>query len=118
MDNFLNSRDRATLESLIIENVATSEENKTKILSDGWSAYTFFMKNNFFLLINIQKSYEGSHLTELGYEHEVIVHSEGFGSGERTTNTIESLWHELKLLSGFYKGIHGDPEYVQQVVTL
>lgn len=85
------------MEKLIQENVATNEENRAKILSDDWSAY--------------------NHLNELGFEHEVIIHNEGFGSDEHTTNTIEPLWHELKNLYDYYKGIHGDADYLQQVVN-
>ena len=39
--------------------------------------------------------------------HEVVVHEQGFGSGEDTTNHIECLWSELKRLTNYYHGIHG-----------
>ena len=81
-------RDRSapTLLGIIQDHV----EEGTIIYTDGWAAYR--------------------NLTDLGYEHRVIVHEEGFGSGLNTTNHIEGCWSELKQLSHYYRGIQGAGE--------
>lgn len=58
-----------------------------------------------------------SHLGNLGFRHIVVVHDIGFGEGFRITNGIESIWSQIKRLTGFYSGMHGDPGYIQSVVT-
>lgn len=63
-----------------------------RIYSDGWAAY--------------------SRLSELGFDHRVVIHEEGFGRGFFTTNHVESLWSQLKFLTkqslGCVKGIGED----------
>ena len=44
-------------------------------------------------------------MTREGYDHQVVPHVNGFGSGENTTNGIESCWSELKRLTNYYQGI-------------
>jgi len=56
-----------------------------RIYTDGWASY--------------------NSLTHEGYDHIVVPHVNGFGSGENTTNGIESCWSELKRLTNYYQGI-------------
>ncbi len=55
-----------------------------RIYSDGWASY--------------------SNLSELGYDHRVVIHENGFGKGFFTTNHVESLWSQLKSLTNQPKG--------------
>jgi len=56
-----------------------------RIYTDGWQSYT--------------------RLSREGYDHRVVPHVNGFGSGENTTNGIESCWSELKRLTHHSHGI-------------
>jgi transposase-like protein/IS1 family transposase len=81
-------RDRtaATLLPIIQDHV----EEGAVIYTDGWLSY--------------------GGLEDLGYEHRIVIHEEGFGSGLNTTNHIESCWSELKELSLYSRGIQGGGE--------
>jgi len=66
------------------------------IYTDGWRGY--------------------AGLAEHGYDHRVVLHNQGFGTGLDTTNGIESCWSQIKRLSDFYRGIQAvDPNVMGQV---
>ena len=56
-----------------------------RVYTDGWASY--------------------SSLKQEGYDHRVVLHVDGFGSGYHTTNGIESCWSEIKRLTNSSKGI-------------
>jgi len=80
----LPDRTSGTLIPIITEAVAPG----ALVYTDGWSSY--------------------NSLTEEGFEHRVVLHVNGFGSGTETTNGIESCWSELKRLTKYYQGIQVD----------
>ena len=69
----------------LIPLIVSSVEPGARIYSDGWASY--------------------SSLAQYGFEHQVVLHVNGFGSGENTTNGIESCWSELKRLMKHSQGI-------------
>jgi len=70
-----------TLIPIIRENVRIG----AIIYSDGWRSY--------------------SGLGGLGYDHRVVIHDQGFGQGQDTTNSIESCWSHLKRVTRQSSGI-------------
>jgi len=85
-------RSGPTLLTIIEENV----DQESVIYTDGWAAYRG--------------------LANLGYEHRVVVHNQGFGRGLDTTNGIESCWSQVKRLSDYYRGIQGrGPNALMQI---
>ena len=76
-------RNRETLEDIIVRHVDPSTE--VCIVSDGWAAY--------------------SKLQEMGYKHEVVVHEREFKNEDGFhTNSIESLWSQIKI---WFSSMHG-----------
>ena len=79
----VHARDRNTLQEIIIEHI--DPETNTRIISDGWSAY--------------------SKLEELGYKHEVVIHEREFKNTDGYhTNSIESIWSQMK---SWISSMHG-----------
>jgi len=78
----LPDRRAETLIPIIVSNAGAC----CRIYTDGWESY--------------------SDLAEAGFDHRVVLHVDGFGSGQETTNGIESCWSELKRLTNHSKGIH------------
>jgi len=74
-------RTSQTLIPIIKEHVGPG----SRIYSDGWAAYNT--------------------ITNEGYDRIVVPHVNGFGSGENTTNGIESCWSEIKRLTNQSRGI-------------
>ena len=70
-----------TLIPIIVSNVDAG----CRIYTDGWASY--------------------AGLAEAGFYLRVVLHVDGFGSGQDTTNGIESCWSELKRLTNHSKGI-------------
>ena len=82
------NRTKETLLSIIETHVPKSAN--IKIISDGWASY--------------------ESLTQLAYKHSTVVHKTEFlnSLGEHT-NSIESVWSQLK---NWFRGMHGvDPKY-------
>ena len=76
-------RDKKTLILIITGHADPS--SKLKIISDGWFAY--------------------KDLQRLGYNHSVVIHKEEFVNKQGDhTNSIESLWSQLKL---WFSGMPG-----------
>ena len=76
-------RDKKTLIPIITCHADPS--SKLKIISDGWLAY--------------------KDLQRLGYDHSVVIHKEEFVNKQGDhTNSIESLWSQLK---SWFSGMHG-----------
>ena len=80
---WVNQRDRATLSPLIETHVPKTAS--VKIVSDGWASY--------------------EHLSSLGYKHSVVVHKDEFVNSEgEHTNSVESVWSQLK---NWIRSMHG-----------
>ena len=72
---FVPKRDATTLETIIVKHV--SPDTNSRIVSDGWSSY--------------------SKLKTLGYKHEIVIHEKEFVNEDGFhTNSIESIWSQLK----------------------
>ena len=88
-------RDEKTLMGLIKKHIST--ESKMKIISDGWAAY--------------------SKLEAAGYTHSVVIHKEEFkNKAGDTTNSIESVWSQLKTWVARMHGLdkHHLEEYISE----
>ena len=87
-------RDEKTLMKIITEHVESSSD--MKIVSDGWAAY--------------------SKLQEAGVKHSVVIHKEEFKNKEGdTTNSIESIWSQLKTWIARMHGI--DQNYLEEYIS-
>eukprot|EP01022_Parablepharisma_sp_SALTPOND_P032659 TRINITY_DN8582_c0_g1_i1.p3 TRINITY_DN8582_c0_g1~~TRINITY_DN8582_c0_g1_i1.p3 ORF type:complete len:143 (-),score=4.84 TRINITY_DN8582_c0_g1_i1:61-489(-) len=73
-----NDRSEKSLLGHLAKNVLTVDTNPTCVITNGWKAYST------------------KHLAELGYQHVVVKHTEGFKVEEHTTNHIEGIWAEIK----------------------
>ena len=73
--------------------------NNLKIISDGWASY--------------------SKLTEMGYKHSVVIHSEEFVNSEgEHTNSVESVWSQAKCWIRSMHGVRREllPNYLMEFV--
>ena len=81
--HIVEDRTQETLCGIIKRHVPTT--GKVKIISDGWASYAT--------------------LNEMGYEHSAVVHKEEFVNSKGDhTNSIESVWSQMKL---WIKNMHG-----------
>ena len=77
-------RTKETLTGLILEHVPKSA--RITIVSDGWALYQT--------------------LQDLCYKHAVVVHQEKFANSDGFhTNSIESVWSQLKVLTSSMHGV-------------
>lgn len=81
----VHNRTASILIPIIIENIATTPQNPTRIYTDGWAAY--------------------NRLNDEGFDHHVVPHNDGFGIGSETTNHIESFWSQLRHIIEFEYGV-------------
>ena len=81
----MEKRDEETLMALILKHLVKS--SIMKMISDGWASY----KN----------------LKDMGYIHSVVIHKEEFVNAEGDhTNSIESVWSQLKNWISSMHGVH------------
>jgi len=82
-----------------LDTVYTDNQNKTKIYTDGWYAY--------------------SNLAKYDYDHIVVKHIDGFGFGDKTTNHIEGFWGDIKKTIGNdrYANIKEEEDYNMYIAT-
>lgn len=88
-------RDCSTLEGIILKHVKPN--TTTTIVSDGWAAY--------------------NKLEELGYKHEVVIHEKEFVNNDGFhTNSIESIWSQVKAWFISMKGVKSElyPSYLAE----
>ena len=74
-----------------------SMDSKMKIISDGWAAH--------------------SKLVAAGYTHSIVIHKEEFkNKAGDTTNSIVSVWSQLKILVARIYGLdkHHLEEYISE----
>lgn len=62
------------------------DDNRTRVYTDRWLGY--------------------NRLNELGYNHWVVNHALGWGSGHWTTNRIEGYWSIIKKVCVFNEGFN------------
>ena len=83
----VDSRDETTLLNIIEKHV--SKRSNVRIVSDGWASY--------------------GKLQELGYQHSVVIHAEEFVNSEGYhTNSIESVWSQMKIWMNSMHGLNGN----------
>ena len=69
----------------LIQKYVPNVENQDRIISDGWKPY--------------------ADLSKLGYDHSVVCHKDEFVNSEgKHTNSVESVWSELKC---WFRNMHG-----------
>ncbi|KAL4467932.1 hypothetical protein ABPG72_022846 [Tetrahymena utriculariae] len=77
------SKTTQNIRPLIARHVQTNQNNPTQIYTDGAMIYSYLQNEH--------------------YAHTVVVHQNGFGEGDNTTNHTEALWARLKGAGRFKK---------------
>ena len=96
----LNNRTKENLLPIIKNNIATdeNENNEDEDLSEAESVKTRIYSDCF-------RSYQVNDFKEMGYILNRVNHSVWFGYGLFHTNSIESLWGQLKRYTNNFSGI-------------
>ena len=94
----LNNRTKENLLPLIEKYVNTNDIYEEDNVSEDLSIKTRVFSDCF-------SSYRVSDFKELGFILKRINHSISFGAGYLHTNTIESLWHQIKTITNNFSGL-------------
>ena len=95
----LDNRTKENLLPLIEKYVYTNDLNEDDNDSEDVSLKTRVFSDCF-------RAYRVSEFNELGYILKRVNHSIWFGAGYLHTNTIESLWHQIKMITNNFSGLN------------